>query len=199
MKVVVDMPRVGRYGSTHVTTKLYFNRELTRSPGGRHDRDGIPGARRPARSSASPIASSTTGPAPGSSCRRSSRPRDPGTQRLYSFNDLLQLKVIKELTDAGASLQKVRQAIDYVRDQLEDDWSKVTIVTDGDRRLRVHLGRGGRRPSALGPGSARVRVVSVEKVKEQLDGTLRELRPPQSDHVDYGSPEQRNSCEAKEG
>jgi DNA-binding transcriptional MerR regulator len=39
-----------------------------------------------------------------------------GTQRLYSFNDLLQLKVIKGLTDAGASLQKVRQAIDYVRE-----------------------------------------------------------------------------------
>ena len=31
-----------------------------------------------------------------------------GSQRLYSFNDLLQLKVIKSLTDAGASLQKVR-------------------------------------------------------------------------------------------
>jgi DNA-binding transcriptional MerR regulator len=45
-----------------------------------------------------------------------------GTQRLYSFNDLLQLKVIKSLTDAGASLQKVRQAIDYVRDNLQDEW-----------------------------------------------------------------------------
>src|ERR671910_851056 len=55
-----------------------------------------------------------------------------GTQRLYSFNDLLQLKVVKSLTDAGASLQKVRQAIDYVRNGLEDDWSKLTIVTDGD-------------------------------------------------------------------
>ncbi|MEA2461432.1 MAG: hypothetical protein QOH90_1609, partial [Actinomycetota bacterium] len=54
-----------------------------------------------------------------------------GTQRLYSFNDLLQLRVIKNLTDAGASLQKVRQAIDYVRDHLDDDWSSVTIVADG--------------------------------------------------------------------
>ncbi|MDQ4027974.1 MAG: MerR family transcriptional regulator, partial [Actinomycetota bacterium] len=54
-----------------------------------------------------------------------------GSQRLYSFNDLLQLKVVKSLTDAGASLQKVRQAIDYVRTNLSDNWSRVTIVTDG--------------------------------------------------------------------
>ncbi|MEA2486353.1 MAG: hypothetical protein QOF16_7, partial [Actinomycetota bacterium] len=54
-----------------------------------------------------------------------------GTQRLYSFNDLLQLKVIKSLTDAGASLQKVREAIDYVRNEISGDWSSVTLVTDG--------------------------------------------------------------------
>src|SRR3990170_2944803 len=53
-----------------------------------------------------------------------------GTQRLYSFNDLLQLKVIKSLIDAGVSLQKVRQAIDYVRKHVDDDWSKVNIVAN---------------------------------------------------------------------
>ena len=99
-----------------------------------------------------------------------------GTQRLYSFNDLLQLKVIKSLTDAGASLQKVRQAIDYVRDDLEDDWSKVTIVTDGagvyactsDAEV-VDLLRNGQ--GVLGA------VVAVGKIRDQLAGTLRELRP----------------------
>ena len=58
-----------------------------------------------------------------------------GTQRLYSFNDLLQLKVIKSLTDAGASLQKVRQAIDYVRNHVSDDWSRVTIVAPVSTRF----------------------------------------------------------------
>src|SRR5438093_7019985 len=111
--------------------------------------------------------------------------RGSGTQRLYSFNDLLQLKVIKSLTDAGASLQKVRQAIDYVRDHLEDDWSKVTIVTDGggvyactsDAEV-VDLLRSGQ--GVLGA------VVAVGKVRDQLAGTLRELRPPQS-AVPYAS------------
>jgi DNA-binding transcriptional MerR regulator len=108
-----------------------------------------------------------------------------GTQRLYSFNDLLQLKVVKGLTDAGASLQKVRQAIDYVRDHLADDWSEVTIVTDGggvyactsDAEV-VDLLRSGQ--GVLGA------VVQVGKVRDQLAGTLRELRPA-SVEVGYGS------------
>ena len=54
-----------------------------------------------------------------------------GTQRLYSFNDLLQLKVIKSLTDAGASLQKVRQALDYVKTDLDADWATTIAVVIG--------------------------------------------------------------------
>jgi DNA-binding transcriptional MerR regulator len=120
-----------------------------------------------------------------------------GSQRLYSFNDLLQLKVVKSLTDAGASLQKVRQAIDYVRDHLDDDWSRVTIVTDGagvyactsDAEV-VDLLRKGQ--GVLGA------IVAVDKVREQLQGTLRELRPV-SDAVEYGSDTNRGRATAKEG
>jgi len=120
-----------------------------------------------------------------------------GTQRIYSFNDLLQLKVIKELIDAGASLQKVRQSIDYVRDNIEGDWSKVTIATDGNRVYActsdaevLDLLKSGQ--GVLGA------LVSVEKVKEQLDGTLRELRPIAGE-VDYGSPATGGQLRAKEG
>ncbi|MFN2389712.1 MAG: MerR family transcriptional regulator [Actinomycetota bacterium] len=102
--------------------------------------------------------------------------RGSGTQRLYSFNDLLQLKVVKSLTDAGASLQKIRQAIDYVRGNLADDWSTLTIATDGagvyactsDAEV-VDLLRSGQ--GVLGA------IVAVDKIKDQLQGTLRELRP----------------------
>ena len=97
-----------------------------------------------------------------------------GTQRLLSFNDLLQLKVIKSLTDAGASLQKVRQAIDYVRRNLSDDWAKLTIVTDGNGVYActsdaevIDLLRSGQ--GVLGA------VVAVDKVRDQLAGDLRQL------------------------
>ena len=107
-----------------------------------------------------------------------------GTQRLYSFNDLLQLKVIKSLTDAGASLQKVRQAIDYVRDNLQDEWSSVTIVTDGrgvyactsDAEVVDLLRRG---QGVLGA------IVAVDRVAKQLEGTLAQLRP-EAAAVGYG-------------
>ena len=114
-----------------------------------------------------------------------------GTQRLYSFNDLLQLRVIKNLTDAGASLQKVRQAIDYVRDHLQDDWSKVTIVADGggvyactsDAEV-IDLLRSGQ--GVLGA------VVAVGQVRDQLAGDLRELRP-QAEPVGYGAEVSRDT------
>lgn len=100
-----------------------------------------------------------------------------GTQRLYSFNDLLQLKVIKRLTEAGASLRKVRQAIDYVRTNLEDDWVKATIATDGNGVYAcmsdaevVDLLRSGQ--GVLGA------IVAVDKVRDELRGTLADLRPP---------------------
>jgi DNA-binding transcriptional MerR regulator len=108
-----------------------------------------------------------------------------GTQRLYSFNDLLQLRLIKNLTDAGASLQKVRQAIEYVRKHVDDDWSKVTIVADGSGVYACtsdaevfDLLRSGQ--GVLGA------VVAVDQVREQLAGDLRELRP-ETVGVEYGA------------
>jgi DNA-binding transcriptional MerR regulator len=109
-----------------------------------------------------------------------------GTQRLYAFSDLLQLKLIKSLIEAGASLQKVRSAIEYLRDHVNDDWSKVTIVTDGsgvyactsDAEV-IDLLRSGQ--GVLGA------IVAVDKVQEQLQGTLAELRP-ETAGVEYGSP-----------
>ncbi len=41
--------------------------------------------------------------------------RGSGSQRRYSYTDLVQLKVIKRLLDAGVSLQAARKAIDCLR------------------------------------------------------------------------------------
>ena len=123
-----------------------------------------------------------------------------GTQRLYSFNDLLQLKVIKSLTDAGASLQKVRQALAYVRENLEGDWSQLTIVSDGARVYAlnsdaevVDLLRSGQ--GVLGA------LVQVDKIREQLTGTLRELRPvgEEAGNVSPEATERVDGVKAEEG
>ena len=54
-----------------------------------------------------------------------------GTQRLYSFRDLLLLKVIKRLLDAGISLHQIRTAIDHLRARGVEDLSEVTLMSDG--------------------------------------------------------------------
>ncbi|MDR1712022.1 MAG: MerR family transcriptional regulator [Propionibacteriaceae bacterium] len=54
-----------------------------------------------------------------------------GTQRLYSFRDLLILKVIKRLIDAGISLQQIRAAIDHLRARGVADLTQVTLMSDG--------------------------------------------------------------------
>ncbi|MFB9619311.1 MerR family transcriptional regulator [Brooklawnia cerclae] len=54
-----------------------------------------------------------------------------GTQRLYSFRDILMLKVVKKLLDAGISLHQIRTAIDHLRQRGVHDLSQVTLMSDG--------------------------------------------------------------------
>src|SRR6476646_7756903 len=54
-----------------------------------------------------------------------------GTQRLYSFRDIVVLKVVKRLLDAGVSLQNIRKAIETLRQWGEDDLATMTLISDG--------------------------------------------------------------------
>ena len=57
--------------------------------------------------------------------------RGSGTQRLYSFRDLVHLRVIKNLLDAGVALPKIRKAIRYIADELKTPLEHVTLMSDG--------------------------------------------------------------------
>lgn len=65
----------------------------------------------------------------------------PGVKRVYSFRDLVFLKVVKSLLDAGMSLQKVRKAHKYLREKtaLDSELLDVRLATDG--RSVFALGR----------------------------------------------------------
>ena len=54
-----------------------------------------------------------------------------GSQRLYSFRDILILKVIKRLLDAGISLNQIRAAIEHLRARGVQDLTEVTLMSDG--------------------------------------------------------------------
>jgi len=54
-----------------------------------------------------------------------------GSQRLYSFRDILVLKVVKRLLDTGISLQQIRAAVHHLRDHGTSDLAEITLMSDG--------------------------------------------------------------------
>lgn len=60
-----------------------------------------------------------------------------GSQRLYSFEDIVTLKVIKRLLDAGVSLQRIRRAIEHVRDR-GLSLRHITLASDGETVYAVN-------------------------------------------------------------
>jgi DNA-binding transcriptional MerR regulator len=62
-----------------------------------------------------------------------------GTQRLYSFTDVVELRIIKRLLDAGVSLRQIREAIGYLRKESGGKpLSDVTLMSDGKRIYACH-------------------------------------------------------------
>src|ERR1700760_433323 len=68
-----------------------------------------------------------------------SEARGSGSQRRYSYTDLLQLKVIKRLLDSGVSLQAARKAIECLRSG-DGDVAAANLVIDGPRTVLAHSG-----------------------------------------------------------
>ncbi|MGQ0630436.1 MAG: MerR family transcriptional regulator [Sporichthyaceae bacterium] len=54
-----------------------------------------------------------------------------GTQRLYGFRDILVLKIVKRLLDAGVSLQQIRQAVSHLAERGVSDLATLTLMSDG--------------------------------------------------------------------
>lgn len=65
-------------------------------------------------------------------------------RRLYSFRDLVALKVVRSLLDNGMSLQRVRRAWDYLRREgdMDSHLSEVKLVTDGQSIFRISSDEG---------------------------------------------------------
>ncbi len=61
-----------------------------------------------------------------------------GSQRRYSYRDVLELKVIKRLLDAGLKLQQARQAVECLRGDLGVDLASAQLVLIGNRSVLAH-------------------------------------------------------------
>jgi DNA-binding transcriptional MerR regulator len=93
-----------------------------------------------------------------------------GSRREYSYNDLLELKVIKKLLDAGIRLEQVRIVFDYLTEHIEADISAAHIVIDGSS---VNLYDNGELIDVLQRGQGVLNVLSMGGVRSELDADLR--------------------------
>jgi DNA-binding transcriptional MerR regulator len=98
-----------------------------------------------------------------------------GSRRLYSYRDLLELKVIKNLLDAGIKLESVREAFTYLRDHLGEDVATANLVIDGKRSLVVRNGE--ELIDLLGRGQGVLTVLPMAGVVEEVEAAIVELRP----------------------
>ena len=99
-----------------------------------------------------------------------------GSQRMYSFSDIVQLKVVKRLLDAGMSLKKIRSAIDILRAQLESDepLADVTLLSDGHSIYAAHSADEVVDVFKRGQG---VFGIAVGPVQAEVAGAIHELQP----------------------
>jgi DNA-binding transcriptional MerR regulator len=99
-----------------------------------------------------------------------------GTQRRYSFTDIVQLKVVKRLLDAGMSLKKIRSAMSILREQLDSNspLSDVTLLSDGATIFAAHSADEVVDVFQKGQG---VFGIAVGPVQEELEGEIHKLFP----------------------
>ncbi len=95
-----------------------------------------------------------------------------GTQRLYSFRDILILKVVKRLLDAGISLQQIRTAVAHLRARGTDDLTRVTLMSDG---ASVYECTSNDEVIDLLQGGQGVFGIAIGGVWREIEGTLAEL------------------------
>jgi DNA-binding transcriptional MerR regulator len=93
-----------------------------------------------------------------------------GTQRRYSYRDLLELKVIKRLLDAGISLQSARRAIGYLRENLGEDVAAANLVLTGSESILANTGE--EIVDLLRGGQGVLNILPLAGVKEELDAAI---------------------------
>jgi DNA-binding transcriptional MerR regulator len=115
-----------------------------------------------------------------------------GSQRLYSFKDILVLKVVKRLLDTGVSLHNIRAAVEALRARGVEDLAQITLLSDGSTVYEctsseevVDLLRGGQGVFGIAVrGALRELVGSLAKLPgERADGHALAERAPMPDEL----------------
>ena len=95
-----------------------------------------------------------------------------GSRRRYSYRDLLELRVIKTLLDAGIRLESVREVFSYLREHVTTDISSANIVIQGSA---VMLCENDELIDIVRRGQGVLNVLPLAAVKDDIDAQLHPL------------------------
>jgi DNA-binding transcriptional MerR regulator len=118
--------------------------------------------------------------------------RGSGTQRRYSYRDLVRLKVIKSLLDAGVKLQTARRAIEYLREDTAS-WETASLVLDGTDSVLAR--DGDQLIDLVRHGQGVLNIVPLGHVVDELDTRIHELAPSTNGNARPRSPRPRQAAE----
>ena len=107
-----------------------------------------------------------------------------GTQRLYGFRDILVLKIVKRLLDAGVSLQNIRTAVNHLRDRGVVDLERITLMSDG---ASIYECASPDEIIDLLAGGQGVFGIAVGKVWSEVEGSLARLQGETNGHLVSGA------------
>lgn len=109
-----------------------------------------------------------------------------GSQRRYSYGDVLELKVIKRLLDAGLKLQQARQAIECLRGDLGADLASSQLVLAGSRSVLAQSD--GEVVDLLAGGQGVFNILPLSSVVSELDAAIVEIRHQSTEPRPAGHP-----------
>ena len=92
-----------------------------------------------------------------------------GTRRSYVYSDLLELKVIKQLLDAGIKLESVREVFNYLRSHVDTDIAAAHIVISGKA---VVLCQGDQLVDVVRNGQGVLNVLPLANIKSDVDAMI---------------------------
>ncbi len=100
--------------------------------------------------------------------------RGSGSRRRYSYQNLVELKMIKTLLDAGQKLERVRAAFQYIRD-LGEDLTAAQLVIAGDSVILVRDGEDLIDVVNKHQGQGVLNLLAMDGVAEQVDLAVKRL------------------------
>ncbi|MFM7253830.1 MAG: MerR family transcriptional regulator [Ilumatobacteraceae bacterium] len=92
-----------------------------------------------------------------------------GSRRQYAYRDLLELRLVKSLLDAGIKLEAIRTVFDYLREHVDSDIAAAHLVISG---TDVLLCDGDQLVDVLRRGQGVLNVLAIGGVKDELDSEL---------------------------